>query len=641
MLFLLLSAVVSGGLGGFILWHNPRNENNRALSVFILAIALWAAGLFFIFYTQGLFAAQVTVSAGLLICAALLYAALVFPSGVERPLPRALLIALTTGVVLGLSFFPTLLFTSPITIEAGAIQVERGPLTPFYLMLLFLLVSSAVAVLGYKWRHERDAHKKQQLSYLLLGIGTFLAGAVIADVVLPFFGIYTLNGIGPLFSLIMTSTIVYAIVRHQLMDIRVIIQRGTIYSILLSLLSLAYVGALSLMGYVASERAAPPLSAALVMLAGIFAAPPLERYFRRKTDALFFKDKYDYGEALRTLSEVLYTNIDMEDLVARAEEVLGQILRTSEVRILPVRAKMPGAVLRIPIESEGKRVGTIALGQKRSGDPYSSEDVQLLETFAYQAATAFSRALLTEEVRQHAQQLEQKVAERTLALSRSQETQRQMMVDISHNLQTPLTVVQIKLEQLRKRMPGNADLTQFEKSLGRLSTFIYDLLKLARLEHGSGLRSWESVALSPLVHDVVEEVSVIASSSGIHTQSSIEPNLYCQGDAEALREAALNLLSNAIKYMGDGTEKKITVELKAEDATLSLTISDTGMGISQEELPHIFERFYRSPSQAKEGTGLGLAITKQIIEMHGGTIAAESLPGRGSIFIIHLPLLVS
>lgn len=262
----------------------------------------------------------------------------------------------------------------------------------------------------------------------------------------------------------------------------------------------------------------------------------------------------------------------------------------------------------------------------------------LITTFATQAATALSRVFLYQEVRRRAEELEVKVIERTKELQTTQENQRDMMLHISHNLQTPLAILQTKIESIKKQSEATSEITSLEQSLQQTSQFIHDLLRFARLDSNYEELEVTDVNVSQVVTELAEEIQIIAATNEITVNQLISPNVVIQTDRSKLREVIMNLASNAIKYMGDQPERTIDFSLSTAKDTVTITITDTGVGIEAKDVERIFNNFYRAQnSTMNKGTGLGLAITKQIVINLGGEITLQSTPGVGSSFTITLP----
>jgi signal transduction histidine kinase len=148
---------------------------------------------------------------------------------------------------------------------------------------------------------------------------------------------------------------------------------------------------------------------------------------------------------------------------------------------------------------------------------------------------------------------------------------------------------------------------------------------------------YQSFDLSRVTRDCVELVKPLAAERKVEIRSEL-PTVQCLGDAERIGQVVTNLLSNAIHFNRDGGE--VCLKVRAENGTAFLTVADTGGGIPAEDLPHIFERFYRvdkSRSRIQGKTGLGLAICRAIVEAHSGSINVTSQPGSGSTFEVRLP----
>jgi heavy metal sensor kinase len=220
-------------------------------------------------------------------------------------------------------------------------------------------------------------------------------------------------------------------------------------------------------------------------------------------------------------------------------------------------------------------------------------------------------------------------------------TQRRFLADVSHELRTPLTAMRGHLEILRRgaaQDPRALDesLTDMEREVNRLTRLVRDLLLLAQAEAGIHLQR-EPVALDELVLEVVRELRPIAA--GIVLTPIIAEQVEVHGDHDRLKQALLNLVVNGLQHTPPGGT--VQVALARADQHACLSVRDTGEGIAAEDLPHVFDRFYRtdlSRSRRSGGAGLGLAIVKWVAEAHGGQVEAHSAPGQGSTFILSLPL---
>jgi len=215
--------------------------------------------------------------------------------------------------------------------------------------------------------------------------------------------------------------------------------------------------------------------------------------------------------------------------------------------------------------------------------------------------------------------------------------QRRFVSDASHELRTPLTTIRGNVEVLRRGSLDPAEQAEALQDIAdeteRMSRLIAGLLALARADAGRHLDR-QLVTLDNLLLDVYRHAQLL--SGGVTVQlGPVEP-AEALADADHVRQLLLVLVENALKYNRPGGE--VHLSLVREGDWLRIAVSDTGAGISPEDLPHIFERFYRAPSARQvDGTGLGLPIARWIAEEHEGRIEVESVPGQGSTFTFWLP----
>ncbi|UCD41181.1 MAG: HAMP domain-containing histidine kinase, partial [Chloroflexota bacterium] len=220
-------------------------------------------------------------------------------------------------------------------------------------------------------------------------------------------------------------------------------------------------------------------------------------------------------------------------------------------------------------------------------------------------------------------------------------TQRRFLADVGHELRTPLTVINGNVDLMQRI--GSFDeesLASIKNEVDRLTRMVGDLLLLAQAESGKLPLDIHLVELDTLLLEVLSEMSVLAREKLLLRLGEIDQVLVC-GDQDRLKQVLVNLVGNAINYTPSGGV--VTLGLGKVDDQARLTIQDTGPGIPSEDLPHVFERFYRGEksrtrSRDGKGFGLGLSIAYWIIRNHGGSIEVESTMGEGSTFSVLLPL---
>lgn len=217
----------------------------------------------------------------------------------------------------------------------------------------------------------------------------------------------------------------------------------------------------------------------------------------------------------------------------------------------------------------------------------------------------------------------------------------QFTADASHELRGPLAAIQAAIEVALQEPRSNSDYRDLLATLGeqchRLTDLVNDLLLLAKADAGQIDLQRAAVDLNDLVSEVVETYQPLADDQKVTLAWDGSNPVVCRGDRMRLLQLTMNLVDNAIKFTPEGGAVRLS--LSASDATASLAVEDTGIGISADRLPRIFERFYQvDDSRSDGGTGLGLSICHWIAQAHGGTIDVSSQPGRGTQFRVSIPV---
>jgi len=227
----------------------------------------------------------------------------------------------------------------------------------------------------------------------------------------------------------------------------------------------------------------------------------------------------------------------------------------------------------------------------------------------------------------------------------SQKSQRAFVANVSHEMKTPLTSIQGFAQAL---LDDTADTPETRKQAAqiiysesaRMHRMVVDLLELARLDAGMADLKMAEVDLNALLRSVVDKFTPLAQRANVELQLNIENDLlHLSADGDRLAQVFTNLVDNALKFTPANGE--VILDAKNAGTEIEVWVEDTGVGVNEEALSHLFDRFYQAdPSRAggeKHGAGLGLAIVKEIVEMHGGKIGVRSQLGKGTIFTVHLP----
>jgi len=221
----------------------------------------------------------------------------------------------------------------------------------------------------------------------------------------------------------------------------------------------------------------------------------------------------------------------------------------------------------------------------------------------------------------------------------------QFVSNASHEMKTPLASVKILVETLQGMYPLDEDMTReflsdINSEVDRMNRLITDLLSLAKREETDPAKDFDEVDMSAVTRDVCRKLIPMARSRNITLTLTEPEEAWVEGSVGALEQMMVNLVDNAIKYTPEGG--KVSVDIARNGRNWLLTIKDTGIGIAKEDIPYIFDRFYRvdkARSRATGGTGLGLAIVKDVVQHHGGNITVTSALGSGTTMRVVLPAL--
>ncbi len=275
------------------------------------------------------------------------------------------------------------------------------------------------------------------------------------------------------------------------------------------------------------------------------------------------------------------------------------------------------SLIAIPLIARDQCLGVLEVFNRKEGK-FDNEDEGILLALGAQAAIAIENARLFKQA--------------------------DLISVLVHELRTPLTSINtisflLQRPEVSEEQRRSLAKTIYDESV-RLNELATSFLDLARLESGRMSFTPEVISVPQLIQECVDVVQLKAQEQGIQIHidlpSEVLPNL--EADKDKIKQVLINLLTNAVKYNRD--DGRIEIRAWSQEQKLFLTIRDTGLGIAEENLPHVFEKFYRAKQTEKSyiGTGLGLSICRHIIETHGGIISVQSTLNVGTTFIIELPL---
>jgi two-component system NtrC family sensor kinase len=531
--------------------------------------------------------------------------------------------------------------------------------------------------------------RQNQLKYLILALTLGYTGGATN---FPLWYDLPILPIGNVLVSVYVFLFCYAVVKFRLLDIDILIKRGVIYGlILLGLLIPCYllvlVGQQVIFGMISYTFSVFTL---LLLIVVAFLFPKFRFRTEEALERVLFKRRTNYRETLLRSSHEMVSVVDLKALSHSLVETVGRALGIEKVSLfllddakgvfcevatrddarLPlmeradplieyiargrqailkeelemVRHDVIGlgaaaqmrrleAEISLPIVSKDKLIGVINLGHKQAREIYSDEDLELLSTLTNQAAIAIENARLYENLKQSQDTLRR--ADRLSSLGL-------LTAGLAHEIRNPLVAIRTFTQLLPERY-NDADFREgFQglalKEVDRICGLITDLLSFAR-------PSRPNIA-EENVNEIVDAIARIleseAKEKGVEVKRDFATNLpRIWIDREQMKQVFMNVILNAIQAMRDGGSLFIATRLysKAESAEngqfLQIEIRDTGVGIPEENLEHVFDPFFTSKD---EGSGLGLSISHQIVQEHGGYIVVESKLGKGTSFFINLPL---
>jgi len=494
--------------------------------------------------------------------------------------------------------------------------------------------------------------------------------------------------------LVIPVTFGISILRYRIMDLDVLINRGAVYAIVVGLLLVLYAGlvsmAVAIVGETLSSSSRIVSAVAAVAVALLF--HPLQKRVQVIVDKTFFRIEYNFRESMRSVGLRIRDALNVQDLSDCIVEEINQILPTERIglflldpdmqylrlvahRGFPILEKhgvhfekeqlvsslqMPVSLpehIEPSVEYEtadravferwdiclvcpildAKRLphAFLVLGKKKSGVRFTAEDIDLLTTIAREAGIALERLMLQEKVL-----LEHAETERLEELNKMKSL---FVSSVSHDMKTPLTSIRMFAELLRTKPRPDKEAKNFlqiiEAETDRLTRLINNVLDFSKIERGVKEYRFEDVELNDQTRRALESMSFQFSTERVDLKKELFPeDLVIRADRDALMEAVLNLLTNAVKYTPEN--KVIDVSTGVEDSKAFIRIADNGIGISPAEVEKIFQPFYRAPEgrdRGVGGVGLGLSIVKHIMDAHHGFVRVESVPGKGSSFMLLFP----
>jgi len=284
-----------------------------------------------------------------------------------------------------------------------------------------------------------------------------------------------------------------------------------------------------------------------------------------------------------------------------------------------------------------RRVQKLAVGMETFKKSDFQQNIELIERFDGRRGDEIDQLGST------FREMSERIVHQVKLLQHNDASRREMVANVSHDLRTPLASLQGYLETLKLKAEELSDEQRQEyidiayKHSERLRKLISELFELSTLENQDARLHYEPFSMSELLQDVCQKFRLEAEKKGLQLSTAISTQpTFVSADIGLIQRVVENLIENAIKYTPEGG--RVAVSLLMGEDTITTQITDTGQGISAEDMPHIFERFYRVEKHRNlDGTGLGLAIAKRIMQLHNSSIEVQSKPNLGTTFSFPLP----
>lgn len=595
---------------------------------------------------------------------------------------------------------------------------QPGIFYHFYLFIEYLGFSSYAFYLLFKFYKKSSGIKKAQIRYVIIGSLIGLGGGLTNfflwyGILIPPYGTFLVF----LYPFIWG----YAIIRHRLMDIKVIIRGGMIYTILLAITLSIYGIVVFVLGKFFEQGfgISPYLTGAIVVLIVLFSAEWLKKNVQEYTDKVFFRGRIDFQKAFFDLSKKIISILDLDELLneialqishalkpkfigfflfnsekdlfvlekivsfgidgihLRKKDVLPCFLKNyqeifileevekklNDPRFFPEKEKMiffkkemekRKIAFFAPIIIKKRMIGIIGMGEKVSKDMFSHEEIRFLEIVLGQIAANLENAELYKRVQDFSKELKIKIDQATeelrkanFELQKLDEAKSDFLSIASHQLRGPLTAIKGYLSMLLEGDFGQISQEQkniFEtlfKQANYLIELVQNFLDISRIEAGKMIVEKKPCQIENLIEAQILEFVPKAKEKNLQIEFSRPKELLpkIKIDQEDIEMVLKNLIDNAIHYTEKG---KITIVAKKIGQEIEVSVSDTGIGFSQEDLIRLFKKFSRLEEAKKihvQGSGMGLYLIKEIIEAHQGNVWAESFgQGKGSKFCFRLPL---
>lgn len=701
-------------VGLIVLLSNPKNTKNKLFALVNLLTAFW---LTFLLLTDistdtivALWLLRLALFFGTLVFLSFFLFALSFPHASRFSRNILFIFILPILATAFVSFTSTVV--KSVTINDYSVQPEKtGPLFAVTDIVSFFYLLSGMALLVSKYKNS-SFQEKQQIKLVLYGLTFAVVMNIFTGIVLTYLRIDSeYVSFGGLSLLIFSLAVAYSIIRNRLFDIRLVALRSLGYILAITVVGILYgFLAFNLLTELLSQDTNVSMTLriiyTLLAVVLVFTFQPIKRFFDKLTNKLFYQDAYDSQDLIDELNKSLVSTLDMATIQRSSMAVIDHYIKPdfisfalkatayrpqliagtqhkisltesvltdpatadSTVKVIltdlleesdkdlraKLRAKDIAVLVRLTGTAGSEVIGAIALGAKRSGNPYTSQDIKVLEIAANTLAIAIQNALSFEEIQQFNLTLTQRVDDATHKLKRANarlvaldQNKDDFISMVSHQLRTPLTSIKGYASMLLDGdggMPLNKSEQRFVQQIlfssQQMVAMIGDLLNLSRLNSGHFDMQRTPTDIVALVRDQIHQLKHIADQKEITIDFDYDKGMpLVTIDKDKMQQVVMNFIDNAVHYTPPKGE--VVVNLSLSKRSLDLKVSDSGIGVPKSDQSKLFSRYFRANNAKKyrpSGTGIGLYMAKKVIISHGGAVIFRANPKGGSTFGFSLPL---
>lgn len=575
-------------------------------------------------------------------------------------------------VLLGTIIFSFLsLFTNIVVERSVGSEIVFGQAI-LYLNIFAIIVAAVILYYAFTRYSTLSPKERLRVKYFFIGIFTFIAANIVFNTLFPLMLNTTkYQQLGDFSFIFFLGLTAYGIVKHNLMDIRMVVARSVAYASLLFILGTFYAGTIFISQTFLFPEASYSIGQVIlqIVLALImaFSFQPLRRWITRVTDKIFFKNQYDSGELLDSLAhtigetiiliELVYKTLDLlisEMKVARGIFIIlndsGSIYNTQSTGYKAVPKIIPADIIHlakggilvydeleenshfkhllrkydaaasIPLKTENTTEGVLILGEKQSGDMYSATDLQVFEIIAPELAVAITNAKAYEKIERFNVTLRQEVKKATGELEKKNEQLRELdkakdefISMASHQLRTPLTAIKGYLSMLLEGDAGEIRVSQYDfvneafQGANRMVGLINDLLNVSRMETGRFFLEPIEVDFDKLITEEIKQLDKQAKEKKLYLKYEKKGKV---PKAEADETKIRQVVMNFVdNALYYTTEGGVTVTLEADKKDIVFKVTDTGIGVPKEQQKNLFTKFYRADNARHvRPDGTGLGI---------------------------------